>query len=191
MAQREPKSLTTTTITVVGRDGRRKGRLEITSGNLTYYRQSATDWTQRWTLQQLVEVLENEIASQAAAEKTCDASKSTDRGDLVLQVDDTFGKVVSDDMPIIVSSYRLRELPHGTLDGGAYQLIDPRSLKKKVAFPWTASIGMRIAIYMLDMYVDKYLMKKKGASATDENVPVSRDETMFWLRRWLVKLRSV
>ena len=62
MAKREPKSRFVVTVGVVGRNGNKKGRIEISSGNLAYYRVGAKDVTLKVTQQRLVDILENEIA---------------------------------------------------------------------------------------------------------------------------------
>ena len=61
MPKREPKAKFSTEIEVVGRNGSLKGRLQVTSGNITYYRVNANTASLKLTHQQLLSLLEKEI----------------------------------------------------------------------------------------------------------------------------------
>ena len=62
MAKVESKSRVNIAIEVIGRDGARKGKFSLSSGNFTYYRVNAKTKTIRYTYQQLLELIENHIS---------------------------------------------------------------------------------------------------------------------------------
>src|SRR5688572_4195651 len=64
MPAREPKTTQFTTIQIVGRDSGRKGRLELSSGNVSYFPKNAPKPALSLTYQQLTDLLEREIEYQ-------------------------------------------------------------------------------------------------------------------------------
>ena len=57
----ESKSNITIEVEVKSRTGIKKGHLSLTSGNLYYYRPSAKSEAARYTYQQLIELIENDL----------------------------------------------------------------------------------------------------------------------------------
>jgi hypothetical protein len=54
-----PKTRFVTHVDIMGKDGKKKGHLEFTSGNVLYYRPNAKDVTLRVTYQELSAMMEN------------------------------------------------------------------------------------------------------------------------------------
>lgn len=186
MAQREPKSKTTTLISVIGRNSDRKGRFEITSGNINYFRASATDPAGSWTLQQLIEILENDIEFNDASLKRPKFPNKKSKNDLTLCINDTEAHVYEG--YIVHESYSLSRFDdERKLCEGSFQ-IDSPAKKPAFGFTWTITIGINTAIYILDLYISKWLIKKRGDWNVDDDVTVSRGQLKEILRYWLAKL---
>ncbi len=64
MAKVESKSNTTIEIEVIGYDGKKKGHLALTTGNVKYYRSKAKTVTAQYTYQQLMELIEEDIKNK-------------------------------------------------------------------------------------------------------------------------------
>ena len=189
MAQREPKSQTTTSISVKGRSGGRKGRLEITSGNLYYFRTDAKDETERWSLQQIIELLEKDIALQTALGKRNLLPRNKQKNDFTIFVTDVEGSVVEENSQVISESHPLRAIEdQRKLEHGAFQIDYSYRKKPPFGFTWSVRIGLHTAIYILDLYVSKWLSKKRGDTATDANVTISKAEFKGVIHRWLAQL---
>ena len=67
MAKVERKTKITIEMEVVGYDGKKRGHLEFTSGNIYYYRLNGKQPAAQYTYQQLMDLMESEIQ---AAETT-------------------------------------------------------------------------------------------------------------------------
>jgi hypothetical protein len=190
MAQREPKSRTSTAITIVGRDGSAKGAFEITSGNLAYKRAGAKSITGQWTLQQLVEVLERDLADRQPVQRRI-SIKDLSRGhDFSLSVNDQKGLVVEENEEVISEAQPLRKIAHEyKLKEGAFR-IDTNGRKRSLGFTWSAQISIVTAIYVLDLYIRKWLLRKPRPKATGANVAVSKAKLEALLRQWLTEIRA-
>jgi hypothetical protein len=64
LAKTESKSKTTIELEVRGYDGKKKGHLTLTSGNLYYYRSNAKKLTAQYTYQQLIELIEANLCAE-------------------------------------------------------------------------------------------------------------------------------
>ncbi len=64
MAQVESKSNISIDIEVKARTGEKKGHISIGSGNLYYYRVNAQNETARYTLLQLIDLIEQDVENK-------------------------------------------------------------------------------------------------------------------------------
>ena len=189
MAQREPKSRTSTSVTIIGRDGAIKGTIDITSGNLTYKRASAKSVSGQWTLQQLVEALERDIERSESARTQIEPKRLAKDSDFALHVQDTKGFVTGDLNNIVSESHQLKKFDdERKLETGAFQ-IDSPNRKNPLGLTWTARISVVTALYVIDLYIRKWLMPKRRLSSKNPNVPVSKVQVVALLHQWLTDLR--
>lgn len=190
MAQREPKSRSSTTVTIVGRDGSAKGIFEITSGNFTYSRAGAKSISGQWTLQQLVEVLERDLSEHLPLPKRISLTRLAKGDDFTLFVTDIDGSRTGDTQHIISQSLPLKKFDQDRkLEHGAFQIDDPRR-KPSFGFTWSARISVITALYVLDLYIRKWLMRKPRVASTNPNVPISKAQMAAFLRQWLTDVRA-
>jgi len=61
MAKVESKTRTTISTEVIGSDGTKKGHLQFTSGNVTYYRVNGKKPTATYTYQQFIALIEADL----------------------------------------------------------------------------------------------------------------------------------
>jgi hypothetical protein len=142
MTQREPKSRIATTISVVGRNGDKKGRLEITSGNLYYFRTDAKEESGRWSLQQLISLLEADLETQSALRKPKRLPKNKEKNDFTIFVTDVEGSVVEENFHVISTSQPLSIIEDDRkLEHGAFQIDSPYKKKPPFGFTWSVRIG--------------------------------------------------
>ncbi len=186
MAQREPKSRTTTSIEVIGRDGSKHGALSISSGNLTYTRFNAKRPSGQWTLQQLLDLLERDIASQSAMNPTPTPLGLSSGDDFKIFLTDTKGHLTGDDNShVLGESHSLKVFDDARkLDHGTFQ-IDSPAKRPAFGFRWTVEISVVTALYIINLYIDKYLLVGKRAAAKTTNRPVSRLHMSAILQKWL------
>jgi hypothetical protein len=186
MAKREPKSRTTTIVEISGRPGGKKGRIELSSGNLRYYRFGARDETLRLTLQQLTTVLEQEAEFRELNSNKLKLPRSAN-GDFYLEVselDNGEGTV-----PLFGATSRLADLDGQRLELGNYQFSSDMAhgrLQKK--FYWNAQLSVQGALWIVARYIDKVFTKKRSQTHTDANVVMSRQQTRDALLVLLKKL---
>lgn len=190
MAQREPKSRTSTFVTIIGRDGAIKGTIDITSGNLTYKRAGARSVSGQWTLQQLVEALERDIEHSESARTRIEPKRLAKDSDFTLIVEDAEGFVTGDFNAVVSESHHLKKFDdERKLEDGAFQ-IDSPDQKNPLGFTWTARISVVTALYVIDLYIRKWLMRKRRLSSKNPNVPVSKVQVVALLHQWLTDLRG-
>jgi hypothetical protein len=178
MAAREPKSKTITSIEIVGRPGGRKGRLELTTGNVIYFRQNAQSETLRLTYQQLLSLLEREIEYQSLDTNTkrFKFPKPHKNGDFRLyvnQIDET------EELRFPIESIlSLNKLDPRCVDGGDYQFRNSMSSGRKtkwtMRYDWIANVSIQAALWIINRYVDKFLVGKKMTDHEDEDIVVSK-----------------
>lgn len=188
MATREPKSQTTTMIKVVGRDGKTKGSIEINSGNVSYFRTNAREGypSARWTLQQLIQVMEDDVLLQEAAKKKEKIKGATDKNDIVLHLQDQDDKDERwpTEKHLFSQAVPLKQLDVRQLETGAFQ-VDMYTKPRMKGYCWCLRISINSMIWMLDLYVEKWLKKQKGMDVTNEDIPVSKRQFAKILRGWL------
>jgi hypothetical protein len=178
MAKKERKSNTFTAIDVVGRTGERKGRLELTSGNVSYFRKSAPTETLRLTYQQLIDVLEREIEYQSINTHRLKLPNPHKEGDFTLylnQIDETEELRFPIESTLSLNKYDPRRL-----DCGQYQFSDSMakgfSRKRPRRYEWLAHVSVQTALWILNRYVDKFLARKKMSTHEDKNIVVSKEK---------------
>ena len=189
MAKREPKSRFVVTIGVVGRNGNKKGRIEISSGNFAYYRVGAKDVTLKVTQQRLVDILENEIAFEEINVNKYKLPAPREDGDFSIEaweVDEA-----EDYYPIIFASSSWRNFDKCKMgvDRGSYQLDQDSFIsKKKNKYKWVSHVSVQMAIWIINRYIDTQTLWKKRADYTDEEVVVPKEKMRSVLMYLLKKL---
>ena len=173
MSVRQPKSISKTIIEVVGRPGGKKGRLELTSGNVKYFRMGAQSETLSLTYQQLVAVLEKEVEFQSINVSSIKLPKPHVSGDFTLVVD-AFSEDDDNDR-IINAASSINTLEPKYLAMGTCQFRSESSKgRRSKRFGWCAEISIQAALWMINCYIDKFLSKKKLTTYTDSEVVVSK-----------------
>lgn len=185
MAQREPKSRTKTSIEVVGRDGTKRGTLEISSGNVSYFRADAKNKTGQWTLQQLIDVLEQEKIRAESEHLAPKLERLSTGSDIIVFITDTKGHLSADENTLVLEErWPLRKFNHERkLDHGTFQIDSPKA-KPSWGLRWSIEIGIATALYIVDLYVKKRLSVKRGIASVDTETPVSRQQVLQLLNKW-------
>lgn len=189
MAVREPKSQQTTIVQIVGRDGSRKGRLELTSGNIDFFRSNGQEPALRLTYQQLAALLEREIDY-----REIDAAGSMPKGlgkaqDLVFEALERDG---AGDMQSVASgTFSLSNLDPRRVDLGVYHLdaglADGRRSEKRW---WSIQISVPFALSIVTLYIDKWLMGRKETKGRDKNIVITKPDLRKALLRLIKRLED-
>lgn len=186
MAKREPKARTTTMVEVVGRPGARRGRLELRPGHLVYTRQGAKGETIRLTYQQLISLLEREVECRALESRGLKLPKGHPDGDFFFEVHETDE---AGDLSVLFSSAPsfIEKVDARRVDCGAYQFSsDMASGRKHKSRTWFSRVSVQAAIWIVDRYIEKWLLSRKLSDFTDSNVVVSkrkmREIALHWGR---------
>lgn len=187
MSVREPKSKMTTLIEVVGRQGSKKGWLELTSGNVNYYRAGAKTQTLSLSYQQLFEVLERELEYQAIDPENFQLPRDHKKGDFAFEVIEL--DEAGDPNLVLSSRSSISRVDPRRVDGGAYQFShDMANGRVSKKYTWFAHVSIQAALWIIDRYIDKFLLTKKKPSHTDEDVVVSKQQMRNFLTAMLKKL---
>lgn len=187
MNVRQPKSQSTTIIEVVGRPGGKKGRLELSSGNIKYYRSGAKSETLSLTFQQLLAVFETHIEHQAINTKNFKLPNPRKEGDFAIQVssENDQGEMES----ILGASCSIKKIDPRRIDLGSYQfsedMANGRTSKK---YQWFAHVSIQAALWIINRYIDEFLLNKKMTNFTDENIVVSKQQMRSTLLMLFKKL---
>lgn len=189
MNLRQPKSQTKTSIEVVGRPGGRKGRLELTSGNVTYFRAGAKTETMSVTYQQLLSVLERELEYQSIDTTKIKLPKQHENGDFtfeVIEIDEA-----DDQHSILHSRSSISKIDGRRVDDGSYQFShDMANGRHSKRYKWFAQVSIQAALWIIDRYVDKFLTNKKMTDHTDKNIVVSKQKMREVLLMLVKKIDS-
>ncbi|MBP7509291.1 MAG: hypothetical protein KA807_15870 [Prolixibacteraceae bacterium] len=177
MARRESKSKFFMRIDAVGKTSEVKGHIELTSGNISYFRKSAPTETIRLTYQQLFDVLEREIEYQSINTTRLKLPNSHEDGDFTLylnQVDET------EELRFpIESTVSLNKCDARRLDCGQYQFSHSMakgfSIKRPRRYEWLAHVSVQAALWILNLYVDKFLTRKRMSAHEDKDIVVSKE----------------
>lgn len=175
MAKREPKSQQSTTIQIIGRPGERKGSLQLTSGNVTYYRASAKTETLKLTYQQLLALLERETEYRRIGEESFKLPRDHHEGDLVIGV----YKIEEDktERPIIESTTVIKKLDPRRIDDGSYQFSeDMASGRKRKNSRWYVRVSIQAALWIIHQYIEKFIVPAKSKNKTNIDCQISKKE---------------
>ena len=153
MAVREPKTRTNTTIEVVGRDAKKKGTIQLSSGNIIYSRPHGEE-TFRLTYQQLIDLFEKELEYRRIDEAKSMPKGRRDRKDFSLEAWD--GDEVEGFESLISATCPLEWMQAKRMNQGRYD-IDPgiaKGRQPKRRF-WQASISVQAVLTILDHYINR------------------------------------
>jgi len=179
MAKREPKSIQETSIDVRGIDAKQKGRLVISSGNLTYFRKSAKSETARFTLQQVIDLIESHLAIEELIEVNGILPTRKSGNDFYLRVENNEGA------RIFESTQRRQDFDYQEYYAGSY-LVDSGNCSRapRNGFSWTASISIFACIWFLDDYINDVMRGKRRKNLKDKEHPISKEELQALLAQW-------
>ncbi len=170
--KREPKSIHNTEIAVVGRDGRKKGRISLSSGNLQYSRSAAKAATLTLTYQRLVEILEREI-EYAAIDPSNAKWPSHASGDFTLEANEL--EIDGGASPIVFSTSVLKNLDGRRVDEGYFQFTpDMAKGRQTKKYDWVVRVSVHAALWIVHRYIEKFLVGRKFTNATSRDVVVSK-----------------
>lgn len=189
MTVNQSKSRTTTIIDVIGRPGGKKGRLELTSGNVNYFRAGAKAETLSLTYQQLMAVLERELEFQSINPITVKLPKPHTEGDFTLNVGEWNEINGSSDLFSARSSINKLE-PRFVAIGTCQFRAETAQGRRLKNYGWCAEVSIQAALWMINCYIDKFLAKKKMSSHTDEEVVVSKQKMREVLLMLFKKIES-
>ena len=187
MPVREPKTTQHTTIQITDRNGARKGRLELTSGNVVYFRKNANDGTLSLTYQELTALLESEVEYRAL-----DRSAPLPKGgknDFYFQVFEhdsakDMGTIFDVSMLLAHGDCRLAKMDPRRIEDGMYSLTSQNASAKPNKRSWYASISLPMAISIIGWYIDKFLVGKRAKKNTSKSIVLTNEQ----LRRVLLQL---
>lgn len=179
MSAREPKSTISTTIQITGRTSERKGRLEFTSGNVTFFRKGAETPSIKLSYQQLSDLLEDEIEYR----------KIDTKGKLPKGGHDDFWFQTSEvegGYDTITQHFEcpLSRMDARRIDEGTYTIDRVNASKRPSNHSWYASISLPLVISILNWYVDKFLAGSRKGKTKNKDVVITKSE----LRRLLLQL---
>lgn len=181
MAKREPKSRHTTTIEIVARPGGRKGWLELSTGNIVYYRLSAQTPTLQLTYQQLLALFEKEIEYLEIDENSFKLTPRTG-GDFNISVREI--EIDESEISLVESESSLRKLDPRRVDLGTYQFTpDMAKGRQSKRYNWVAHLSVQAALWIVHRYIEKFLVGRRTES-TSEDIQISKQE----MRTLLLKL---
>lgn len=180
MAKREPKSIQETSIDVRGTDAKQKGRLVISSGNLTYFRKSAKSETARLTLQQIIDLIESHLTLEELINVKGAWPTRKSGNDFYLRVENKEGA------QIFESTQRREDFDHQEYYAGSY-VVDSGNCRRmpKNGFNWTAYISIFACISFLDDYINDVMKGKRRKNFRDKEHPISKEEMQALLAQWL------
>lgn len=188
MAVREPKIRSNTQIAIVGRDGQKKGTLELTPGNLIYARRHGGAETLRLTYQQLVDLLEKEVSYRAVDPLSSMPRGRSDGHDFVLHAWRDDSDLELTETVISASSPLARMTPRRQNDGCYdidFSIAKGRRSKK---WFWQAQISLQAVLLILDHYISRQLENATDRKPLSDELVVSRPQMRTILLRLLKKL---
>lgn len=194
MAQRESKVQTKTFVEIIGRDASKKGRLELTPGNLHYYRPNAREDspTLSMTYQQLTALLEREVELQEIDASKPFSLRSRMEKDFLFEYEWCPPHGIPEfheDWSGFHSSSSLGKLDPRRVDDGAYQLSqDMQNGKKSKRTRWYAQISVPLALWIVARYIEKFLVGTRDRTTPTKNVVITHPEMRVALRTLLKKL---
>lgn len=197
MAVREPKTRTNTSIDIVGRDAKKKGSLELTPGNLIYSRLNGPE-TLRLTYQQLIDLLEKEVAYQAVDQLKPMPRGRSDGDDFTLNCWESeeqwlsFGNdkgLSSGDATGLWATSPLKNMGPNRQNEGGYDIDSGIAKgKKSKRRSWQARISVQAVLTILDHYINNELVDATDRTPLGKDVVVTRPQMRTILLRLLKKV---
>lgn len=186
MAAREPKTRSSTNIEIIGRDASKKGTLQLTSGNIIFSRKHGEE-TLKLTYQQLIELLEKEVAYQCIDIKKQNPNPKgrADGNDFSLKFYD------EDEVSFYSESFdcSLARMEAKRMNEGFYDIdFGLAKGRQKKHISWFTSISVQAVITILDYYIERELVKANDRTALSEDVVITRPQMRGVLLRLLKKL---
>lgn len=188
MAQREPKSVTHTVVKVTGRTGERKGRLELTSGNVNYLRSGSDTPVLTLTYQQLLSLLEEHIEYRGIVPEKVRLPKPHPEGDFAFFV--TEPDELGDPVLILDHHSSIKNLDERRLAHGRYQFSHDMAKKRRGKYyEWWTQVSVQAALWIVQRYVEVLEnVVRKSKKYTDDSVTVSRLELRKILMSFVKRL---
>lgn len=179
VSAREPKSTISTTIQIIGRTSERKGRLEFTSGNVSFFRKGVETPSIKLSYQQLSDLLMREVEYRAIDPK----------GKLPKGGKDDFWFQTSEfeygeERGVQFGRCPLSHMDSRRIDEGTYTLFHLNADRRATKKGWYASISLPMVISILNWYVDKFLAGSRKGLTKNKDVVITKPE----LRRLLLQL---
>ena len=196
MAKREPKSTFFTRLQVIGKNGSRMGSLELTSGNFIYVRADAKTETLRLSHQQLIDVLEDHLQHQAFDEHSVKLPKPHKAGDFYVHVtehakgDDYDPHFDFRTKSLSLRDFGYRYVAQGNIQVGTGTGLDVPDNRRRPVQQWFAQISIQLAVHLLDIYIEKFLVGRKATNATEEDVVISKLHMQRIVKRWTKRLQG-
>ena len=167
------------TIQIIGRTSERKGRLEFTSGNVSFFRKGVETPSIKLSYQQLSDLLMREVEYRAIDPK----------GKLPKGGKDDFwfetNEIVDGEKEITqFGRCPLSSMDSRRIDEGTYTLFNLNADKRATKKGWYASISLPMVISILNWYVDKFLSGSRKGHTKNKDVVITKQE----LRRLLLQL---
>lgn len=186
MSIREPKSTQYTTIQIKDRNGNRKGRFELSSGNLIYFRKSASTESLSITYQDLTALLEAEIEYRSI-NKSGPLPKGG-KDDFYFQLFEHASAKdagTAFDMPELAFEgvCALNKMDPRRVEDGMYSIASLNASAKPSRRSWYASVSVPLAITIIAWYIDKFLAGKK-VKVNSRAIVLTKDQ----MRRVLLQL---
>lgn len=179
MAKREPKSVQETSIDVRGADAKQRGRLVISSGNLTYYRKSAKSETARFTLQQVIDLIESNLALEELIKVKGVWPTRKTGNDFYLRVENKEG------VQIFESTQRREDFDLQEYYAGSYVIDSGNCMRTpRNGFSWAAFVSIFACISFLDDYINDVMKGKRRKNFKDKEHPISKEELQALLAQW-------
>ena len=194
MAQRESKIRSTTLVEIVGRDATKKGRLELTPGNVHYYRTNSREDspTLSMTYQQLTALLEREVESRKIDARKPFAIRSRVKDDFVLSCqwrESAAEPAIEEDWSSFGSTSSLAKLDDRFIDLGSYQLNqDMQNGRKSKRTGWFAQVSVPLALWIVAKYIEKFLAGSRQRTTATDEIVITHPEMRTALQTLLKKL---
>lgn len=185
---REPGLKQTVAIKLRGRKAELKGRVKLTGTRLQYTRPNGRAPKLVLTYRQLFSLLESELEFPKIGKMQHRALvRPLKHGDFRLEVleRDDLGDYYS----VLSSTSSLAKLDPRRVDLGVYQFSqDMASSTPRKKYQWFAQVSVPVAVWIVNRYVEKFLMQRKMTAHTDRDVVISKKQMREVLLALLFKL---
>jgi len=187
MPAREPKTTQYTTIQITDRNGARKGRLELSSGNFVYFRKNANERTLSLTYQELTTLLDSEVEYRAL-DRNAPLPKGG-KSDFYFQAFEhdsakDVGTVFDVSTLVAQGDCGLAKMDPRRVEDGMYSLISQNASARPSKRSWYASISLPMAVSIIAWYIDKFLVGKHSKKKASKSIVFTHEQ----LRQVLLQL---